>query len=141
MGFLDRFKRDRPMSEAELDQPSQVDGILYRDLQVVGAMAEQGADLRAPRHTTFYLYFPSEDAAAAAARDPRFEWLQVSTPGPNAEYHAEHPEEPVAWPVIVDSHGRALIPDFLRDTTAACRAIALEYGGEFDGWEAGVDEE
>ena len=141
MGFLDRFKRDRAMTEAELDEPSQVDGILYRDLQVVGAMAEQGADLRAPRHTTFYLYFSSEEAAEAAARDARLEWMRVSTPGPNREYHDAHPEEPLAWPVIVDSHGRALIPDFLRDTTAACRAIALEYDGEFDGWEAGVDEE
>ena len=141
MGFLDRFHKDRPMTEAELDERSQVDGIKYRDLQVVNSLMQHGADLNAPREVIFYLYFPDAESAERAAPTLTAAGLDVALPGPNEEYHAEHPEAPRQWPVIATSLDRALIPDFLRETTDLCAEVAREHGGEYDGWEAGVNDD
>jgi hypothetical protein len=139
MGFLDRFKKDRPMTEAELEERTKVDGIKYRDLGVVSQLMQHGADLMAPREVIFYLYLPDADSAERAASPLRAAGLEVSLPGPNEEYLAEHPEAPRQWPVIAKSFDRALIPDFLRETTDLCADVAAEHGGEYDGWEAGLN--
>lgn len=139
MGLLDRLRKDKPMTDAELDERSKIDGIKYRDLQLVGQLSQMGADLHAPRHVLFYLYLPDEATARAAVEDLRAAGLDSDSPGPNEEYHAEHPGEPVLWPVIAESRDRALIPDFLRETTDLCGEIAAAHGGEYDGWEAGIN--
>jgi len=127
------------MTAAELEERSKVDGIKYRDLEVVGALMQHGADLRAPREVIFYLYLPDADSAERAAAPLRDAGLDVDLPGPNEEYYAEHPEQPRQWPVIARSFGRALIPDFLRETTDLCADVAEQHGGEYDGWEAGLN--
>jgi len=139
MGLLDRFRKDRPMTAEELDERSQVDGIKYRDLQLVGQLTQMGADLNAPRHVLFYLYLPDAAAAERAAAALRAAGLQTESPGPNEAYQAEHPEEPVTWPVIAESRDRGLIPDFLRETTDLCAEVAAANDGEYDGWEAGLN--
>jgi hypothetical protein len=140
MGILDRFRRDRPMSDAELDQRSQVDGIKYRDLQVVGQLTQMGADLKAPRPTVFYLYFPALATGTAAADALRAEGFRV-TVGPLPEdYLAEHPDAPNPWRVTAERADKALVPDFLRETVDRCAQIADEFGGEYDGWECGFND-
>jgi len=139
MGLLDRFRKERPMTEAELNERSKVDGIKYLDLQVVGSLMDHGADLQAPREVIFYLYLPDAASAERAAVPLRAAGLDVDLPGPNEEYHAENPELPRHWPIIATSQDRALIPDFLRETTDLCAAVAAEHGGEYDGWEAGLN--
>ena len=140
MGILDRFRRNRPMSESELDERSQVDGIKYRDLQVVGQLTQMGADLKAPRHTIFYLYFPAQATATAAADALRAAGMAV-TVGPMPEdYLAEHPDAPNPWRVTAERSDKALVPDFLRDMIDHCAAVAEEFGGEYDGWECGLND-
>jgi hypothetical protein len=141
MGFLDRFKRDRPMSDAELNERSKVDGIKYRDLQVVGALMQQGANLELPRHTLFFLYFP--DDATARAVDAEFvrRGFQVRPAQGDTEYRMHIPEARFPFAVIAERHDKALIPDFLRETVDLCEELAAAHGGEYDGWECGPDEE
>jgi Regulator of ribonuclease activity B len=133
MGIFGESKRDRdnePMTADELMTRSRVDGIFYRDLQVVAQMMQMGADLKAPRELVFYLYFTAEAAARAAASDVVNLGLAVEVNPP-----AEHNNR---WCVKATSEGRAIIPDFLRDTIDACTEISEQHGGEYDGWEAGI---
>ncbi len=138
MGLLDRFRRNRPMSEPELDERSQVDGIKYRDLQIVGQLTQMGADLEAPRHTVFYSYFPAQATGMAAADALRAEGFAVTLAPLPEEFLKEHPDAPNPWRVVAERHDRALIPDFLRDSVDKCTAIAHEFGGQYDGWECGL---
>ena len=139
MGFLDRFKRDRPMTDAELAERSQVDGIRYRDLQVVGVMVEQaGINIRAPRELVFYSYFPTKAVATAFAAAQAGLGLDFKVSKMDDEYLAEHPDEPNPWSVKGTSMDRAMVPDFLRDTIDALEDGAAAAGGVYDGWEAGL---
>ena len=138
MGFLDRFRRDRPLSDAELDERSEVDGIKFRDLQILGQLTQMGADLKAPRHTIFYSYFPAQATGTAAADALRAEGFAVTVGPLPVEFLAEHPEAPNPWRVTAERKDRALVPDFLRDSVDRCAAIASEFGGQYDGWECGL---
>jgi hypothetical protein len=46
-------------------------GIKYKDLQLLGALMESGADLSQPRHALYFLYFGSEAAAQDGADEAR----------------------------------------------------------------------
>ncbi|MCB2412882.1 ribonuclease E inhibitor RraB [Demequina sp. TTPB684] len=140
MGILDRFRRDRPLSDAELDERSQVDGIKYRDLQIVGQLTQVGADIKAPRPTVFYLYFPAHATAMAAADALGAEGFAAAVGPLPEEYLAEHPDAPNPWRVTAERSDRALVPDFLREAVDRCAAIADEFGGEYDGWECGLND-
>lgn len=133
MGLFSRKdKDDRPMTDAELNERSRVDGIRFKELQVVAQLMKIGADLKAPRHTLFYLYFPDEASAAPVAEALR---------GAGLSAEVKEPWEKVReWAVIAECRDRALIPDFLRDTVDLCEELAAAHGGEYDGWEAGMTE-
>lgn len=137
---MDRFQRDRPMSDAELDERSHVDGVKYRDLQVLGQLTQMGADLKVARHTVFYLYFPAQATATAAADALRAEGFAVTVRPLPEDFLAEHPENLNPWRVTAARDDRALIPDFLRDSVDLCGAIADEFGGKYDGWDCGLTE-
>lgn len=117
MGFLDRFRRNRPMPEPELDERSEVDGIKYRDLQILGQFTQMGADPEAARHTVFYSYFPAQAMGMAAADALRAEGFAV-TVGPLPEdFLRGHPDAPNPWCVVAE-----------------------EFGGQYDGWECDLTE-
>ncbi len=140
MGILDRFRRDRPLSDAELEERSQVDGIKFRDLQIVGQLTQIGADLKAPRHTVFSLYFPAQATAMAGADAMRAEGFSVTVRPLPEDFLAAHPEHLNPWRVTAERKDRALIPDFLREAVDLSGAIADEFGGNYDGWECGLTE-
>ena len=131
MGLFSRKdKEDQPMTPEELNERSEVDGIRFKELQVVHQLVQIGADLRAPRDTIFYLYFPSEDATAPVA-----EVLQ----GLGFSVDVREPLKGGAdWAVVAQRDDLALIPDFLRTTVDVCEELAAKHGGEYDGWEAGL---
>lgn len=126
------------MSEEELDGRSQVDGIKYRDLQILGQLTQMGADLKAPRHTVFYAYYPAEATATAAADALRAEGFAVTVSPLPEDFLREHPEAPNPWRVTAERRDRGLIPDFLRESVDRCAAVADEFGGHYDGWECGL---
>ncbi len=128
--FSQKDKDDRPMTPDELNERSKVDGIRFKELQVVAQLSRMGADLRAPRDAIFYLYFPAEEAAAPAA-----EVLQ----GLGFSVEVREPlDSGDPWGVVARRDDLALIPDFLRTTVDVCEDLAARHGGEFDGWEAGL---
>lgn len=132
MAIFKKHKRDdRPMTPAELMERSKVDGIRYRDLQVVAQLEKLGYNLNAPRHVLFYLYFPGKDQAETAAEALRARGHQVGLREPRTAI--------LDWAVVAESRDRALIPDFLRDTVDFCEDLAKKHGGRYDGWEAGPD--
>jgi hypothetical protein len=62
------FKRKKNADEpVDLEARSPQTGLKYRDIQLLGQMMSQGADLNQPRHTLYYLYFDTREAAAAGA--------------------------------------------------------------------------
>ena len=140
MGFLDRFRRSRPLSESELNERSHVDGVRYRDLQILGQLTQMGADLHAIRHTVFYSYFPAQVTATAAADALRAKGFAVTVSPLPEEFLIEHPEAPNPWRVTAERRDRGLIPDFLRESVDLCAAVADEFGGQYDGWECGLTE-
>ncbi len=117
-----------------------MDGIRYKELQVVGQLINLGADLQAPRHTVFYCYFSTEAVAQAAGDALRARGLEVKVEMMPAAFLANNPDAPYPWSVVAESSDRGLVPDFLRDTVDACEALAVAHGGSYDGWEAGLTE-
>lgn len=128
--FSHKSKDDRPMTPDELHERSKVDGIRFKDLQVVAQLMKMGADLRAHRDTLFYLYFPTEAATVPVADVLSGRGFSVTV---------REPSKDVAdWAVIGQRADRALIPDFLRETVDLCEKLAATYDGTYDGWEAGL---
>jgi hypothetical protein len=133
MGILKRRAKtdDRPMTAEELNQRSKIDGIRYRELQLIKVLVDNGCDLAVPRETTFFIYIPKKKDAEASAEVLRGHGFETKIWNP----HEKNPD----WTVVAERRDRALIPDFLRETVDLCEQLAADYGGVFDGWEAGPD--
>lgn len=116
MGFLDRLRDSgAPATTAEADR------IALRQLE------GRGADLTQPRHVIHFLYFSDETDARGAADE-------IEGAGYDATVDAPSEKEP-EW--IVRAEGNRVVGTA---TIEAFRAwfeqIAIEYRGEYDGWEA-----
>lgn len=128
MGIRDLFRKGPALTDR-----SKVDGIFYQDLQVCEQLVKHGLPLNKPVHSLFYLYFPTQAAADAAAGVLRARGLTTTVREPWEEGDVKVTD----FGVVAESRTHALIPDYLRDTVDACMAVAAEHGGEYDGWEAG----
>ena len=113
------------------DDRSEQLGLKIKDLQLLGALQANGADLGAPRHVLHYLYFPCGDTAAQARQEIAHESWQVQVREPL-------PEFPDQWLVLAEQPAAVLTPDFVRETTDLMETVAARHGGHHDGWEAGV---
>jgi hypothetical protein len=114
MSFLARVRR-------QLRPPDTGAG----DTVVLDHLRKQGADLSRARHVRHFAMFPVEEAARAAAAtvEQAGYTVAVESPGPGR------------WEL------RAEITAVVDETTvgparAWLTAIALDYGGDYDGWEA-----
>lgn len=116
MGFLDRIRnRGAPATPQEADQ------LVLR--QLVG----RGADLTKPRHVIHYVYFAEEvDARGAAHVIEEAEWETTVSP----------PDERIAeWSLRAEGY-RVIGVMTVEAFRAWFEQIALDHGGEYDGWEA-----
>jgi Regulator of ribonuclease activity B len=103
-------------------------GSLEGDRQVLAQMRKGGADLSKATEVNFYLYFkdqPTADSAAAHAGA-----------GPLAAT-VRRGADPSSWLCFVT--GR-MVPNEAAIHAMAVRFLALakQYGGEYDGWEAAI---
>jgi hypothetical protein len=116
MRFLDRIRNQGAPATAE-----EADSLALRQL------AGRGADLARPRHVIHFLYFPEEERARAAADAiAQASWTAAVEP----------PTETVAdWCVRADGH-RTVGPETVAAFRSWFEGIAVEHGGEYDGWEA-----
>lgn len=104
-------------------------GLKNKDLRVLEQLIKVGADLTRPRHVVYYLYFPSEHDARAALAGAR-------QTGLHAAVHAPPNRNPDRWPLICQRNDIILSPDFVRGIDDQLQALADQYNGDYDGWEA-----
>jgi len=116
VGFLDLIReRGKPKD------PREADALALRHLQ------GRGANLALARHVVHFLYFEREaDARAAADAIEDAGWsTDVEPPG----------EKVTVWTVQADGN-RVLNNGTVESFRSWFEEVAVERGGEYDGWEA-----
>jgi hypothetical protein len=118
-------RRNRDAVDPEERSPQL--GLKYENLQLLGLMMEDGADLDQPRHVLHYSYFPAE-AIAAVARD------EMAQAGWSTSVDEPLRDFPGQWSVKAERADVVLTPDFVRESTDFFEALAARHAGEYDGW-------
>ena len=123
------FRRRRDDAVDPEERSPQL-GVKYKDLAVMGSLLDAGARLDEPRHVLHFLYFASQEAAEAAAREA----------GARGWEAAAHPpvEDATDWRVVAERPDLVLSAEVVRDSTDVFEEIAARHGGDYDGWEASV---
>lgn len=128
MGFLSRFRNRRTV---DLNDRSPETGLKYKDLLVLEQLVHAGADMTAPRHVLYYLYFPTEGAATEAA-------AEAAAAGFQTDVRTPLPERSDEWALVCELHDHVLGLDDVRQNTDRFEDLAARHAGEYDGWEASV---
>lgn len=125
-------RRSQAVDEApDPDERSPQLGVKYKDLAVLGALRDAGADLTQPRNVVFYLYFPDQASAAVAGEVASGQGYTPEVRTPLAEY-------PDQWALVCERQDTVTSPEFVRDADNFFQALADTHGGDYDGWEASV---
>lgn len=103
-------------------------GVKHKDLAVMEALLQHGADLAARREVVYYSYAPSRSRAAAIAEAARSRGFRVEV---------RSSQEPGAWEVVCAVDG-VVSPDFVRTNGDFFEDLASRNGAEYDGWQAAV---
>ncbi len=107
------------------------------DRDVLKALADHGSDLSKPHHIVYWFYFPSRGAANAVAtrlKQQGFEIQRISpAPGPWWKRIFGSGQ----WSCVMETHVVPTEETMFRNTDLF-NAIAAEFDGEYDGWEAGL---
>jgi hypothetical protein len=125
------FSKSRP-EPVDLEGRAPQTGVKYKDLLVLGQLRKAGANLTAPRHVLYYLYFndrATADLASSAATASGFA-VRIREP---------IPEDPNKWGVVCERKSYVLSMDIVRDNTDYFEELATRFGGIYDGWEASAD--
>ena len=124
------FKRKKENEEpVDLKARSPQLGIKYKDLQVLGQLMANGADLTKPRHALYYLYFTTRKAAEDGADDGR-------TAGYTCDVRDPLAENPGQWTLLCERFDAVLSPEGVIAADDLFQGIADRREGDFDGWEA-----
>jgi hypothetical protein len=126
--FRRKAKSDKPV---DMKARSPKTGLKHTDIALLGQMLKGGADLSTPRHAVYYLYFPTEHAAAAGADE-------AQDAGYTAEVREPLPAYPDQWSLVCERQDAVLSVDNVREADDLFQGIADRLGGEFDGWEAAM---
>lgn len=128
MGFLSRLRDRQPV---DLDDRSAETGLKYKDLLVLEQLVRAGADVKAPRHVVYYLYFPDEQNVRKAADEAAELGFETTVREPL-------PETPDLWSLICERHNYVLDLEAVRVNTDLFEDLANRLAGDYDGWEASV---
>jgi hypothetical protein len=102
----------------------RVDDAGEADERVLDHLARLGCDPSAPRETNHFLYLPAQSGAEAVAHALGADGWSTSVE-----------ESEGAW-LVVATRARTLTLELVRETRVRLAALAAEYGGLYDGWEA-----
>ena len=125
------FRRKRDDEPVDPDARSPKLGLKYKDLSLLNLLVERGADLTQPRHARYFSYFPARQAAEQAAGQAAEGGFQVEVGDPLPGY-------PNQWSMRCEVHGVVLDPATVNAHRDLFESLALQHGGEYDGWEASV---
>jgi hypothetical protein len=128
MGIFSR-RRQEPV---DLEDRAPRTGVKYKDLLVLNQLRQAGADLAAPRHVLYYLYFNDRMTAESAASTATASAFITSVREPIAG-------DPGSWGVVCERTSYVLSMDIVRDNTDYFEALTAKLGGVYDGWEASAD--
>ena len=126
MGLISRLLGRSPV---DLEERGPDTGVKYKDMLVLEQLVHAGADLTAPRHVLYYLYFKSHEAADAAGREADAQGFDV------AVHQLDGATE---WTLKCERHDYTLSLDIVRDNTDYFEELAAGHSGDYDGWEASV---
>ena len=104
----------------------RIDDASEADERVLDHLAKLGCDPSLPRETCHFLYFGAPTAAEHVAATLR------------ADGWATRVEESDGAWVLVGRHVATVSSHVVRQTRSRLEALAAEYGGFYDGWEAPV---
>ncbi len=127
MPLFGRKKKDEEPVDPNERSPQL--GLKYKDLQVLGALIEAGAELSKPRHAIYYLYFPSREAASAGGEE-------ATAAGYSCEVREPLPEYPGQWSLVCEKSDAILDPAGVNAADDLFQGIADRLGADYDGWEA-----
>jgi hypothetical protein len=127
VGLFRRKQRDTPV---DMNERSPQLGLRYKDLALLGQLANQGANLTEPRHVIYYCYATSEAVAQTMARD-------AGEKGFSATVKAPIPESRGQWSVVCEITA-VTSPDFVGSSDDFFQDLADRNDAEYDGWEASV---
>ena len=96
---------------------------LSGDGQVIEQLRQAGSDLSKPHDIEFFLYFPTQSGAEAAA-------AEVKKKGFTAELQPRRGDD---WPLQLTKALRPTEKELLA-IRAELSSIASKHGGEYDGW-------
>lgn len=110
------------------------------DRRVLEVLASHGSDLSKPAHTIHYLYFKTVDAARAAADElvtDGYVNLRVKRAPSTSLWNRL--VGPRLYSCIAETHA---VPSeaAVFETTNRMNELAAKHGGEYDGWEASIEE-
>jgi hypothetical protein len=126
------FKRKKKDDESvDMNARSPKTGLKYKDIELLGQMLKNGADLTKPRHALYYLYFGSREIAEVGAVDGRAAGYSCEVREPMPGYAGQ-------WSLVCERPDAILDPGGVRLADDLFQGIANRLGGEFDGWEAAV---
>ena len=131
MGFFSGRRKPRDDEPVDLDERSPQLGLKHKDLLVLKALLDHGADLDQPRHVLHFSYFPTSAAAASAS-------AELHSTGWPSEVSEPLPDFPDQWSVRSERHDVVVTPQLVRESTDHFERVALAHGGSYDGWEASV---
>ena len=94
-------------------------------------LVRAGADLKAPRHVVYYLYFTDRNHAAAGASE-------AEARGFATEVREPTPERSDEWALVCERHDYVLDLEAVRVNTDLFEELAAQHSGDYDGWEASV---
>ena len=102
------------------------------DIETLKAIAERGDDKKAIRDVTHYTYFEKEDQARSFAKSlfsKGFHDVALGQPGS---------EEGDDGFVVRAHHDGTLIEADIGERLSTIRNLAVEFSGEYEGWEAAL---
>ncbi|MBY0375969.1 MAG: ribonuclease E inhibitor RraB [Bryobacteraceae bacterium] len=99
--------REEPV---DLEDRAPQTGVKYKDILVLMQLVEAGANLTAPRHVLYYLYFKDRAAAEAVAS-------AATEAGFATRIREPIPEDPDSWGGVCERESYVLSMDIVRDNT------------------------
>ena len=126
MGLLSRIFGRRTV---DLDERGPETGVKLKDMLVLEQLVHAGADLTAPRHVVYYLYFEDQTDAHDAAGEAQSRAFETDV---------QQVDDLAQWSLRCERHDYVLSLDDVRDNTDFFEDLADRLVGDFDGWEASL---
>lgn len=126
MGIFRRILGGGAPSLERVGRASPAEG----DRMVIEELRKAGSDLSHPSHLRHYLYFRTEESARAAGEELRAGEFEVGV---------DRAARGRTWLALAE-HDLLLTEEAIAGVRSQLEDLAERLGGEYDGWEAAVNE-